>query len=394
MLAMPMTILECEVAVIGAGMAGASIAAHLAEHAVVRLLEMEPHPGYHSTGRSAAQFSETYGNRVIRVLSRASRAFLFSPPAGFAASPLVKLRGNLTFGKAGQAALLDAYADSLEPGYGVERLSAARTLERCPILRADDLSGGVLEPHSADIDVNALHSGYLKLFKARGGSLTTASQVIEVERKSDAWWITTPGTTLRANIIVNAAGAWAGEVGKMAGAGDIGLEPRRRTAALIDPPAGIDSSAWPMVGDVEETFYIKPDAGLLLLSPADETPVPAGDVQPEDLDVAVAIDRLERATGMEVRRVVRAWAGLRSFVADRSPCVGFDARQPGFFWHAALGGYGIQTAPALGELAAALVLERRVEERLSAIGLDAKTLSPARLQAGNRVPVDHRQSHG
>lgn len=378
-LAFAMTNLECEVAVIGAGMAGASIAAHLAEHAVVRLLEMEDHAGYHSTGRSAAQFSETYGNKAIRALSRASRAFLFSPPAGFAASPLVKLRGNLTFGKAGQEELLDTYADSLEPGYGVERLSATRTLKLCPILRPDDLSGGVLEPHSADIDVHALHLGYLKLFKSRGGSVTTASQVTHLERKSGAWWITTPTTTLRADTVVNAAGAWAGEVGKLAGAFDIGLEPRRRTAVLIEPPAGITSGDWPMVGDVEETFYIKPDAGLLLLSPADETPVPAGDVQPEDLDVAVAIDRLERATGMEVRRVVRTWAGLRSFVADRSPCVGFDPRQPGFFWHAALGGYGIQTAPALGELAAALVLQRDVDERLSAIGLDAKTLSPSRL---------------
>jgi D-arginine dehydrogenase len=376
-----MSVLECQVAVIGAGMAGASVAAHLAEHAAVRLFEMEEHPGYHSTGRSAAQFSETYGNKAIRALSRASRQFLFTPPPGFAASPLVNLRGNLTFGKAGQIELLDAYADSLEPGYGVERLSPARTLEFCPLLRADDLSGGVLEPHSADIDVHALHLGYLRLFKSRGGLVTTASQVINLERRSDAWWITTPTTTLRAEIVVNAAGAWAGEVGKMAGAFDIGLEPRRRTAALIEPPTGIDSRAWPMVGDVEETFYVKPDAGLLLLSPADETPVPPGDVQPEDLDVAVAIDRLERATGIEVRRVVRTWAGLRSFVADRSPCVGFDPKQPGFFWHAALGGYGIQTAPALGELAAALVLGRRVEELLSAIGLEAQTLCPSRLGA-------------
>jgi D-arginine dehydrogenase len=379
-----MTVLECQVAVIGAGMAGASIAAHLAEHTGVRLLEMEAQAGFHSTGRSAAQFSETYGNKVIRALSRASRQFLFNPPPGFAESPLVALRGNLTFGKAGQSELLDAYADSLEQGYGVERLSAARTLELCPLLRADDLCGGVLEPHSADIDVHALHLGFLKLFKSRGGSVATASPVTNLERRSDAWWITTPTSTLRADIVVNAAGAWAGEVGKMAGAFDIGLEPRRRTAALIEPPTGIDSRAWPMVGDVEETFYIKPDAGLLLLSPADETPVPPGDVQPEDLDVAVAIDRLERATAIEVRRVVRTWAGLRSFVADRSPCVGFDPKQPGFFWHAALGGYGIQTAPALGELAAALVLERGVDERLSAIGLEAVALCPSRLDANAR----------
>lgn len=390
MLASLMTTLECQIAVIGSGMAGASIAAHLAEHAAVQLLEMEDHPGYHSTGRSAAQFSETYGNTVIRALSRASRSFLFSPPPGFASSSLVKLRGNLTFGKTGQEALLDAYADSLESGHGVERLSAARTLELCPVLRADDLCGGVLEPRSADIDVHALHQGYLKLFKSRGGRLNTASQVMSVERRSDSWWITTPNLTLRAEIVVNAAGAWAGAIGHLAGAFDIGLEPRRRTAVLIEPFTGIDSSAWPMVSDVEETFYIKPDAGRILLSPADETPVPAGDVQPDELDVAVAIDRLERATGREVRRVVRTWAGLRSFVADRAPCVGFDPVQPRFFWHAALGGYGIQTAPALSELAAALVLHRGVEEQLSAVGLGAEALSPARLDTS---VVPRRDAH-
>jgi D-arginine dehydrogenase len=246
-------------------------------------------------------------------------------------------------------------------------------------LRADDLAGAVVDRSPADIDVHALHQGYLKLLKARGGQITAAAEVVGLDRKSDSWWITTPNSVLRASVVVNAAGAWAGEVGRMAGAQDIGLEPRRRTALLIEPPPGLDIESWPMLSDVDETFYLKPEAGLWLLSPADETPVPACHLQPEDLDVAIAIDRLERATTVDVRRVVRKWAGLRSFVKDRSPCVGFDSRQSGFFWLAALGGYGIQTAPALSLLAAALVLNRGVDEHFSSVAIDPAALAPSRL---------------
>jgi len=374
-----MTDLECGVVVIGGGIAGASVAAHLAEHVVVRLLEMEDHPGYHSTGRSAARFSEIYGNSTIRALSRASRSFFFSPPAGFSSVPLVKARADLIFAQTAQRESLEAYVESIRPGDCIERLSAERTLRLCPILRPDALAGAILDHSPADIDVHALHQGYLKLLKARGGSITTAAEVVGLERKSDSWRISTRGAMLRAPVVVNAAGAWAGELGSMAGAHHIGLEPRRRTAVLIEPPVGVNIGAWPMVGDIDETFYLKPDAGLLLLSPADETPVPAGDVQPDELDIAIAIDRLERATTIEVRRIVRTWAGLRSFVADGSPCVGFDPQQPGFFWLAALGGYGIQTAPALSILASALVLNRDVDEHFSSCALDPAALAPSRL---------------
>jgi D-arginine dehydrogenase len=367
------------IVVIGGGIAGASIAAHLAEHAGVRLVEMESQPGYHSTGRSAAQFSETYGNGTIRTLARASRPFFFSPPANFCSTPLVRPRADLIFARVGQRDLLDGYLESHRSNARIERLPRERALELCPILRPQELDGAILDRSPADVDVHALHQGYLKLLKARGGVVSTTAEVVGLERKSDSWVVTTPTAVLRASVIVNAAGAWAGELGKMAGAGDMGLVPCRRTAVLIEPPAGLGIESWPMVGDIDETFYFKPDAGLLLLSPADESPSRACDAQPDDLDVAVAIDRFERATTLEVRRVVRKWAGLRSFVGDRSPCVGYDARLPGFFWHAALGGFGIQTAPALGVLGAALLLDRRIAEHFAAVGLDPTVLAPSRL---------------
>jgi D-arginine dehydrogenase len=369
----------CGVVVIGGGIAGASIAANLAEHVAVRLLEMESQPGYHSTGRSAARFSETYGNGTIRALSMASRSFFFAPPANFCSVPLVKPRAELIFARTGQRETLDGYIESIGTHDCLERLSAERALELCPVLRTDDLAGAVLDRSPADIDVHALHQGYLRLLKARGGQITTSAEVVGLERKSDSWWVTTPNAVLRASVVVNAAGAWAGELGRMAGAHDIGLQPRRRTALLIEPPLGLNIEPWPMVSDVDETFYLKPEAGLWLLSPADETPAPASDVQPDELDIAIAIDRLERATTVAVRRVVRKWAGLRSFVTDRSPCVGFDSQQPGFFWLAALGGYGIQTAPALSILASALVLNRGVDEHFSSFDLDPGALAPSRL---------------
>jgi len=366
------------VIVIGGGMAGASIAAQLAPHCPVRLLEMENHVGFHSTGRSAARFSEAYGNIIIRALSRASRSFFLAPPEGFCSAPLLTPRPDLILARTGQREALDAYAETVAPGARIERLSPQRAVELCPILRPEGLSGALLDSSPADIDVHALHQGYLKLFKARGGTVTTNSQVLALERRSDLWQVATPHAMLHASVVVNAAGAWAGELGKMAGARDIGMQPMRRTAVLIEPPSGVKVDAWPMVADLDESFYFKPDAGRLLLSPADETPAAACDIQPDELDVAIAVDRLEQATTLKVTRIAAQWAGLRSFVKDRSPCVGFDSLQPGFFWSAALGGYGIQTAPALSALAAALVLDIGVDAAFSACGLDRSSLDPSR----------------
>jgi D-arginine dehydrogenase len=371
---------ECDIAVIGGGMAGASVAAHLAEFAQVRLLEMEGQPGYHSTGRSAALFSENYGNDVIRALTRASRDFFYSPPPGFCSLPLVKPRSVLFAAREGQGESLRAFLNSVDS----ERLDATsidEALALCPVLKREGLIGAALDRHSADIEVHELHQGYLRLLKSRGGVVVTSAQVTHLERDAGSWRITSEQGTVRAGLIVNAAGAWAAHIASLAGAQAVGCQPLRRTACLLDAPPGSDSDRWPMLLDVDEQFYLKPDAGKLLLSPADETPSDPCDAQPDEMDIAVAVDRLEAATTLTVRRIVRKWAGLRSFVADRTPVVGYDVKQPAFFWLAALGGYGIQTAPALSRLAAALALKKPPAEQLLAFGLHISQLAPERLAA-------------
>jgi len=365
--------------VIGAGMAGAAIAAHLSERASVRLFDMEDQPGYHSTGRSAALFSETYGNAAIRALTRASRAFFFDPPDGFSGAALVKPRALLTIARTEQAAALEAMFDTAEPWDQIERKSAAEALEIHPLLKTDELYGAGLRLGLADIDVNELLQGYLRLLRSRNGVVSTGAAATRLEHDGGSWRVTTANEVVRAAVVVNAAGAWAGEIGRLAGAINTNLQPMRRTAILLDPPPHQPSEHWPMLIDVEEQFYLKPDAGKLLLSPADETPSPPCDAQPDEMDIAIAVDRLERATTLEVRRITHKWAGLRSFVADRSPVVGYDPVKPGFFWLAALGGYGIQTAPALSRVAASLVLDRRLDEDIAAFGVDVQTISPRRL---------------
>jgi D-arginine dehydrogenase len=370
---------KADIIVIGGGIAGASIAAHLATHAKVRLLEMEAQPGYHSTGRSAAVFATNYGNSIVRELTCASRSFFFAPPEGFCSTALVKPRLVLILAQSKEREALENFGPTAFPGDRLEYLTPAQALQYCPILRADDLGGALLYRGPADIEVHELHHGYLRLLKSRGGNFEANTEVLGLERRNGEWCVHTPGGVLRASIVVNAAGALAGELGKMARAHDIGLEPRRRTALLIEPPAGLATQSWPVLADVGDQFYLKPDAGLLLLSPCDETLTPPCDAQPDEMDVAVAVHRLEQATTLEVRHIRRKWAGLRSFVRDRSPVVGYDPVQPGFFWLAGLGGFGIQTAPALSALAAELVLEREVGGELADLDFEPSALAPARL---------------
>jgi D-arginine dehydrogenase len=283
----------------------------------------------------------------------------------------------------GQGESLRAYLESVDSGR-LESKSADEAVELCPVLKRDGLIGAALDRRSADIEVHELHQGYLRMLKARGGMVSTSAQVMALARDQDVWRVTTAHQTLHAAIIVNAAGAWAGQIAALAGAQSVGLQPLRRTACLLDPPPGCHADSWPMLLDIDEQFYLKPDAGKLLLSPADETPTEPCDAQPDEMDLAVAVDRIETATTLNVRRIVHKWAGLRSFVADRTPVVGYDASQPAFFWLAALGGYGIQTAPALSRLAASLVLKRPLDEHLLASGLDASKLAPERMTAARR----------
>ena len=368
--------------VVGGGMAGASAAAHLSEHGSVALLEAEDHVGYHSTGRSAALFSGIYGNEVVRQLSRASRAFLFEPPAGFAAHPLVCPRDTLYFATGEQRHLLDQFREDADIAAGTVVLSAAQAQQRVPVFRKGYLGGGLLETGSADIDVDALLQGFLRQARARGTEIVTSARLADVARVDGRWHVSSRGGRFSAPVIVNAAGAWGDEFARCAGVSPIGLMPKRRTAALIDAPGGADVSRWPSAIAIDEQFYFKPDAGQLLVSPADETDSPPCDAQPEELDVAIAIDHFEQATGSQVRRVSHTWAGLRTFSPDRTPVAGFDPDADGFFWLVGQGGYGIQTAVALGQVTASLCTSGNLSPELAGTGLLASRLSPARFRTG------------
>jgi len=345
-----------DVAVIGAGIAGASVAAELAAAGRrVLLIERESQPGYHTTGRSAALFTETYGPPAIRALSRASARFFDQPPAGFCANPLLSARGVLMVARPDQMGALEAHFEAIGARSGVSLVGPAEARERAPLLRAEYVGGGMVEPGARDIDVHGLHQGYLKTFRAAGGELLTNATVQRLQRTGSSWSIDLGRRTVRADVVVNAAGAWADEIAALAGATPIGLVPKRRTAVIVAAPTGIDPSSWPMVVDIDEDFYMKPDAGRLLISPADETPSPPCDAQPDEYDVAVCVDRIETAFDVSVRAIENKWAGLRSFVADKTPVACYDPTVPGFFWLAGQGGYGIQSAPALARTAAALV---------------------------------------
>jgi D-arginine dehydrogenase len=375
-----------DVLVVGAGIAGASIAYFLAARARVVVLERESQPGYHSTGRSAALFSETYGTPQVRALTRASRAFLAHPPAGFADGPILSPRGALLVGGPDDGALLEAELAAMRRITPEAcRLRREAVLAAVPVLRAEHLGDAILEPGACDIDVHRLHQGFLRGLARRGGELVCEAGVTAVERSASGWTVHTRHRSWHAHRLVDAAGAWADLLAAMAGVLPIGLQPRRRSAFTFAPPPGVDPRSWPAVIALDESWYVKPDAGVLIGSPANADPVAPQDVQPETLDVAIAIDRIERATTMTIRRPIRTWAGLRSFVADGGLVGGPDPDQPSFVWTAAQGGYGIQTCAAMGEACAALALGEPIPERLAAHGIDAEMLSAARLSRARPV---------
>ncbi|HSM42992.1 MAG TPA: FAD-dependent oxidoreductase [Afifellaceae bacterium] len=365
----------CDIAIIGAGIAGASVAAELAASAHVVLIEREPQPGYHSTGRSAAVFSRNYGPPTIRCLSRAAAAFLDDPPSGFAREPLLAARGVMMVARTDQLDALETFFDEAGSGSGLQRIGAADVRERVPLIRGDYAAGAIVDERACDIDVHGLHQGYLKTFKAHGGEIVTGREVVGLSHQTGGWHIAMTGGELQAAIVINAAGAWADTIATLAGALPLGLEPRRRTVLTVAAPAGYAPAGWPMTVDIDECFYLKPESGRLLISPADETPSPPCDAQPEEIDIAVCIDRIEAAFDINVERVETKWAGLRTFLPDRSPAVGFDRTVANFFWLAGQGGYGIQTAPALARYAAALV---RGDAPPADIDVDPAALDPAR----------------
>ena len=371
-----------DVLIIGGGMAGASAAYFLADRGRrVILLEREERCGFHTTGRSAALYSQAYGNTAICALTIAGEAFYVNPPAGFSDHPLLKPRGTLIIGHAGQVAAVEAAVKEgqvLVPS--VRLLEVAEARRMCPVLREDYVACAGFEPNARDIDVDALHQGFLRGLRAKGGQVAVNAEVQALERSGGQWQVRTAAGTFTAPVVVNASGAWADTIGRMAGCEPVGCVPKRRTAFLFQPPDGTDSHAWPMVVDVDEEFYFKPDAGLLLGSPADETPVEPHDAFPEEMDIAIGADRIQTATTLEIRAIKHSWAGLRSFVADKTPVAGYDPQQEGFFWLCGQGGYGIQTAPGLGASAAALIEGEDLPEPVRSLGLTASALAPERLR--------------
>ena len=369
-------------AVIGAGIAGASVAYRLSAQASVVVLERETQPGYHSTGRSAAMFMETYGTSQIRSLTRASRAFYEAPPVGFAEHDLLQPRGVFYIATPDQQALLQqTYEELSRQVPGVRLISVDEAAQRVPSLRTERLFGVLEEPDARDIDVHALHQGFLRGMREQGAVLRCQAELSAAVREQDIWVLTlADGTVVRARTLINAAGAWADVVAELCGVAPIGLQPCRRTAFTFGGPEGVDCSDWPAVVGVDESFYFKPDAGQLLGSPANADPVDAHDVVPEELDVATGIYHIEEATTLSIRRPRHTWAGLRSFVRDGDFVIGWDDAKTGFFWLTAQGGYGIQTAAAASDLAAALAAQQPLPGYLIEHGVDAAALSPSRLR--------------
>jgi D-arginine dehydrogenase len=280
-----------------------------------------------------------------------------------------------------QAALDRQFEEVATLARSARRLSAPECMRLCPILRDGYVAGGLAEPDCMDIDVASLHQGYLKGIRARGGRIATDAEVRSIESGPAGWQVDSRAGAFVASMLVNAAGAWADGVAELAGLPPLGLVPKRRTVARIDIPGGVDNTAWPMVVDADEELYFKPDAGGMILSPADETPTPPCDAQPEDLDIAIAIDRFEKMTTLSVARPSHKWAGLRTFAADKTPVAGFDPMAPEFLWLAGQGGYGIQTSPSMGRIAAALIGGEEFPADLAALGLGFGMLGVERLRA-------------
>lgn len=383
---MTLPVFDSDVIVLGAGMAGVSLAAELAVQSSVVLLEIEDQPGRHATGRSAAMFFESYGNATVRALTRASRSPLANPSAGFADVPLLTPRVCLFIADAARQAVLDTMQAAAPCPGGLRRLDTAAAQALVPILRTNAVAAALLDESGHDIDVAALLQAYWRVARRHGARLVTGAGAVEIGRLGSLWQVQSHASGVyRAPVLVNATGAWADQVAVQVGARPVGLQPMRRTAVTVAAPVGHDIRRWPLVIDTEESFYFKPDAGQLLLSPANEDPMQPCDVVAEELDVALAVDRFERATTVQVQRVNHRWAGLRSFVADRTPVVGFDASVEGFFWLAGQGGYGIQTAPAMARVAAALITGQALPADIQAQGVGAEKLSPVR--AGLNQPL-------
>ena len=339
-----------DVIVIGGGIAGISAAAELARDMSVLVLEAESQPGYHATGRSAAIFIRNYGNDTLRALNAASAPVL-EGPEGISDRSILSPRGEMLVADESELAALEAYAAG---AVGLERLSPEQAVELVPILRPERIAGALIEWDAQDIDVDRMLAGYASLLKRRGGQIVTGARVSALTHTGQDWQVQAGDDTYTAPIVINAAGAWASQVAALAGALPVDVAPLRRSAAILPAPEGYDPTGWPLFASAAENWYAKPEAGKLMVSPADEDPAEPHDAWADDMVLAEGLYRFEQAVTVPVTRVETSWAGLRSFAPDRTPVVGFDPRADGFFWLAGQGGYGVQTAPALAALTVAL----------------------------------------
>ncbi|MBW8285714.1 MAG: FAD-binding oxidoreductase [Rhizobium sp.] len=369
-----------DVAVVGGGIAGASFAYRVAGHRSLVLLEAEAQVGYHSTGRSAAEFSRQFQNETTGLLADASYGFLANPPQGFAEVPLLIPRGNLVIASEERLPKLDAaFREVIATSSESRPVSIEEAIAMVPFLRPDYMAGAFYDPACWDMEVESILQGYLRGARRNGADIRTGSTVSAIERDGGIYRLETLQGPVLARRIVNAAGAWADRLAVLAGLEPLGIVPHRRTAITVDVPADYDLAPMPGVNEVGEDFYFKPEAGKLMVSPADATPSDPCDAQPEDIDVAYAAHFLEQSTTLPVKTISHKWAGLRSFTADKLQVVGFDRNDPDFFWLAGQGGSGILTSPALSEWAAGLFLVDEPPEHLVRGGLTPELFSPLRL---------------
>jgi D-arginine dehydrogenase len=367
--------IRCDVAIVGAGIAGASLAAEIAPNASVVLIEAEAQPGYHATGRSAAFWSETYGGPAIVPLTQASGDALENPAPGFSDRSFLTPRGALHIADRESGPVLGGFLARFgDAGVTLDRVERPALEALIPGLRPG-WDSAVREATCADIDVAALHAAYLRAAQ-RAGTRLLCDAPLRAAARNGKWRLETGGGIVEADILVDAAGAWADPVAVLAGAQPLGIVPFRRTVLQLRVAPGVPEDL-PLIMDAAARFYFKPVAGgRIWLSPHDETPALAGDAAAEEIDVALAIDRLQSVVDWRIEAVERRWAGLRSFAPDRLPVYGFDPLVPGFFWFAGQGGFGIQTAPAAAALAAALLLGRTPAPMVAAI--DAAAYAPGR----------------
>ena len=364
-----------DIAIIGAGIAGASIAARLAGKRRCIILEMEDRPGYHTTGRSASAYEPNYGPAPMLAMIRASGAFYLSPPPGFTEAPLFTPRGSLFFESEGQEQDTPRFLHGSE---GLIEISEDTAREFFPVLKRGYAKRIFRDAATGDLDVDLIHRGFLKMAKVGGTALALSSPVRALEANDSGWTAILSDRKITAAIVVNASGAWGNVVGEMSGAKSVGLVPKRRSIGVIPIDVSLNATDWPMVTDIGETWYAKPQSGKLLVSSADVTPVEPHDAYADDMAIAEGVERLMTATTIEVDRLEHSWGGLRSFVSDGSPVVGFDPDVKGFFWLVGQGGYGIESSPALSEVAAALLLGEAVPQHVLDFGLDIEHIAPGR----------------